>query len=702
MTMLDHSAHIETDFADDFDVRAEACAELQRILIEAPVDTRNALASFAAAGDEHQQRVIQANELTVRLVAPAGSGKTQTVVHRVLSRIRDGIKPSRIVVLTFDNSASSSLKSKLDEELTRLGTDVKGLTVSTLNAYGYGLLREHFNAEYRPIAADWRTRRLIRECRKKLREVSAERAALLPGNLEDRFYLAVFSVFKNQIFDPRALQPQTVADFMLAHPTEMPFFEPGLTGEAIKKVIQGVIWLYQRYNTRLSEENMLDFDDQKLRAYRCLTEQPGVLEALQNRYSEVIVDEFQDINRLDFEFIKALASKATLVVTGDDDQAIYGFRGCTPEYIIELEKHLERTVTPYELKINYRSPPNIVEHAAKLISHNTWRIAKQPVAHQTTPSQIKVVSSLGAANESKWIVDMIHRLRHENATLEWANFAVLYRTNAQSLAPQIDFVLNDIPYHVRKDDNIMENEALEKLLGTLRLKLALDEKEEPTPRDCLLTTQAYFRFLTGDDIRRVSALLGHSTLPFGDLVAARDFAEAVPRSGAGNFAAAVADLIAAPSLMNTLDVLAQKFKGLRAMIGSLDDVLEEKVPLGEIYEIAANFKGDSAEFVATLERALGRARAIGAGNNDDGVALRTYFKSKGLQWHTVFLISCNDGVIPHKRSIQDPRKLEEERRLFYVAMTRASANLVISYVKNVAKGSVAPSRFITEAGLPLS
>lgn len=699
--MIDTGAptHIESAFSDDFEVRPEAAAELQRLLAAVPVDTRNALAQFVAVGDEHQQKVIAAADVTVRLVAPAGSGKTQTVVHRVLSRVRAGIKPSRIVVLTFDNAAAGSLRTKLGEELTRLSADVRGLTISTLNAYGYGLLREYFAAEYQPIAPEWRPRRLIRECRTKLKEVSPERAALLPGNLEDRFYLAVFSVFKNQIFDPRAAHAQVIADFMLARPTEMPFFEPGVAAEDIKKVIQAVIWLYQRYDQRLTAEKIIDFDDQKLRAYRCLVAEPGVLAALQSRYSEVIVDEFQDINRLDFEFIKAVAAKATLVVTGDDDQAIYGFRGCTPDYIIDLEKHLGRAVTGYELRINYRCPPNIVEHADKLIRHNTRRIAKHPVAHQTTPSQIKVVSSLGAAAESNWIVDMIRRLRQQNGTLEWSDFAVLYRTNAQSLAPQIDFVLGDIPYHVRKEDNILENEALEKLLGTLRAQLALADGNQPTARDALLTTQAYFRYMTGDDVHRAQALFARGIDDFVELVSSDEFTSAVPRSGGSNFAAVLYELIGTDSLMGSLEVLAAKFKGLRAMIGSLEDVLDEKVPLGEIYEIAANFAGNPAEFVRTLERALTRAKAIGAGRNEQGVALRTYFRSKGLQWHTVFLISCNDGVIPHVRSLDELRKLEEERRLFYVAMTRASANLVISYVKNVANGKVAPSRFLHEAGL---
>jgi DNA helicase-2/ATP-dependent DNA helicase PcrA len=699
MKTVTQSDHIEPPFSDDFELRPDAYEALRSALRETSIDTRDALAKFVPQGDEHQQRVIDATESTVRLVAPAGSGKTQTVIHRVLSRIRDGLKASRILVLTFDRAAASSLQTKLDEELGRLQAEVHGLTISTLNAYGLAILREHFPSEAKPIVPDWRARRLVRECRAKLNEVSAERAALLPSNLADRLYLDVFSVFKNQLFDPRALNAQALADFIVERPTEMPFFEHEVSPLAAKKIVQAVLWLYQRYDSRLSEEGVIDFDDQKLRAFRSLTEQPGLLTALQSRYGEVIVDEFQDINRLDFEFIKAIASKATLVVTGDDDQAIYGFRGCSPDYIIDLEQHLGRTVTAHELKVNYRCPPNLVEHADRLIQHNTRRIPKAPTAHRTTPSQVKVVSSLGAGLEAKWIVELIKRIKHENATLDWSDFAVLYRTNAQSLAPQVEFILGDVPYDVRSEDNILANEELEKLLGAFRLKFAVAGRSAPRAADAVLTTQAYFRYLKADDLARATALFEAGTTSFLELISSARFATAVPRAAKANFRAGVEQFIAAPTLTTSLDVLSQKFAGLRGMIGSLEDVLAEKVPLGEIYEIAMNFRGDADEFVGTIARALERARAIGAGRNEQGVALRTYFRSKGLQWHTVILIGCNDGVIPHQRSLGDRRKLEEERRLFYVAMTRAEANLVVSYVKNVAKGAVAPSRFLREAGL---
>jgi DNA helicase-2/ATP-dependent DNA helicase PcrA len=135
------------------------------------------------------------------------------------------------------------------------------------------------------------------------------------------------------------------------------------------------------------------------------------------------LDEFQDINELDFAFVSLVAQKARLVITGDDDQAIYGFRGCTPQYIIELEKHLGRDVESFELKRNYRCPRNIVDHATRLIRHNQWRIEKDPIAHRSDDASIKVIESTTATAEAKMIATSIERVRRRNKNLRYSDFA---------------------------------------------------------------------------------------------------------------------------------------------------------------------------------------------------------------------------------------------------------------------------------------
>ncbi len=271
-------------------------------------------------------------------------------------------------------------------------------------------------------------------------------------------------------------------------------------------------------------------------------------------------------------------------------------------------------------------------------------------------------------------MSFIQKVRRTNSNLPFKDIAVLYRTNAQSLPLQIEFILNDIPYYVRDQDNILSNEVLERLLGFLRLKLQVLERRQPSVKDSMLTLHAYFRYIDGATNQRLENLFNKEPNLF-EMLASDGLQKAAPWIAESNVARSVRDAIDAGSLMDTLGVIAKRFKGVRGMVGNLEDAIDDHLPLGEVYELAANFGGNTNEFVMTIESALERARQAGAGKDKErGLALLTYFKSKGLQWHTVILTTCNEGLIPHKRA-----PLEDERRLFYVAMTRASSNLLISY-----------------------
>lgn len=173
---------------------------------------------------------------------------------------------------------------------------------------------------------------------------------------------------------------------------------------------------------------------------------PDLKQRLQRKFTEIIVDEFQDINHLDFALVQLLSEQSALVATGDDDQAIYGFRGCSPYYIINLQHSIGREVTPFELSINYRNPANLVRHANQLIRYNVNRIPKRPIAARSDRAEIKVVGTVSAGLEAKFIVSFIRKVRRANNNLPFKDLAVLYRTNAQSLPLQVEFILNDLPY----------------------------------------------------------------------------------------------------------------------------------------------------------------------------------------------------------------------------------------------------------------
>jgi DNA helicase-2/ATP-dependent DNA helicase PcrA len=686
---------LNDEFAD-FDVREELERQLEERLTTADIDARPALRSFEPSADEDQLSLIHHEGEIIRLVAPAGSGKTQTIINRVLHLGKKGTKPERILCLTFDNSAAKALRDKIAEQLANHQSVAHNqFQISTLNAFGYRLLREYFPEEAKPIIEHNRIWRLVKEAREELASTAQGRIRhdALPSGLKNRFYSEFFGFLKNSLFDPRNTSPQAFADFMLAEKTAEVFFQPNSSNDHKKLVIQAVLWLHKAYDERLQRAGRIDFDDQKLRSLCCLQASAGTLGMVQRRYDEILVDEFQDINRLDFALINLIAAKCRLVVTGDDDQAIYGFRGCSPSYIIDLAKHLGRDIHSVELRRNYRCPRNVVDHASRLIRNNTWRLEKRPIAVRADDASIKVVESTTATAEAKMIATAIERVKKRNAGLRYSDFSVLYRTNAQSLPIQLQFILRNIPYYVREQDNILYNDELEKLLGVLRVKLAVQRGAPANPHDAVLTLKAYFQWFDDRLSSRIEECFSRST-GFFETLRSSPFLRILPKARDSHLVEVMLDVVAAPSLFKTLDILAKSFKGLRGMIGSLEDVVDGGVPLGEVYELAASFRGRVDAFVDTVDGALRQAKEANAGHEEGGVALATYFKAKGLQWHTVILTSCNQGLIPHKRA-----PLEEERKLFYVALTRASSNLIVSYLKSSCKTKVSPSCFLAEAGL---
>jgi DNA helicase-2/ATP-dependent DNA helicase PcrA len=316
------------------------------------------------------------------------------------------------------------------------------------------------------------------------------------------------------------------------------------------------------------------------------------------------------------------------------------------------------------------------------------------VAQRKEPAAIKVISTLSAGLEAKLVVSYIRRVLQATPGLLFRDIGVLYRTNAQSLPLQVEFILNDIPYYVREEDNLLENRLLARLLATLRVKLALSAGQQPSPQDSVGIVQSFFSTVTPEESAAMLTLLT-TNARFFEALNSEAFYTIIPKARAGSLVSAIHELLRTRTLMESLDFLAKNFNGLAGMVGSLEDVVAERTPLGEVYELAANFAGKTDDFVRMLERAVDRARQTKAGTNrEGGVALLTYLRAKGMQWHTVILTTCNEGLLPHRRA-----SIEDERRLFYVAITRASSNLLLSYVKSSCRTSLEPTRFLREAGL---
>jgi len=353
------------------------------------------------------------------MVAPAGSGKTQTIVERVLGRIAEGVPPSRILVLTFDRAARRSLLERLGARSREREIDAATCTVSTLNAFGASLLRRHAPQEAREVVDEARADVLLA---KACTELGA------PAELAGRGALVreLFSLLKNALHDPRTGCERTFARFLSRDPvasermTELGADVPCADPETIAA-------LFAATEREMRRARVLDFDDQKLRAL-ALLDRSDLRARVESHWAEVVVDEFQDINRLDFELVRRLAARAHLVVTGDDDQAIYGFRGCSSEFIVGLADLLGREVDSYELAINYRNPPNLLAHAVRLVRRNRGRIPKSPVAARTDEARVTVAATGGSEAEA---AGLAHRARKAiEGGRRPEELAVLCRTNA--------------------------------------------------------------------------------------------------------------------------------------------------------------------------------------------------------------------------------------------------------------------------------
>jgi DNA helicase II / ATP-dependent DNA helicase PcrA len=338
--------------------------------------------------------------------------------------------------------------------------------------------------------------------------------------------------------------------------------------------------------------------------------------------------------------------------------------------------------------------------ASRLIAHNTRRVPKAHAASRADAADVRVWHCVNAGSEAQIIARFVRRLYAEQADrgFRYKDVAILTRMNSQSLPLQIALILEEVPYHCRREENVLLSGTMEKLLGLIGLHLRL--RADPGHRDfedTRLLSDSFFRYQRREAVEefhrlvearggyRQAAPLADRHLEFRRPLTVRDFARAV----------AALDQKASPATL--VERISTSFKHLGGLVGSLDEAIDNALPLGEFADIASRFRGDVQQFHELLTTLLERVRGglfFEREGEGDAVNLLTYFRAKGRQWHTVIVPGANQKVIPHARA-----DVESERRLFYVATTRATANLVFSYVRQAVRSKVEPSQFLAELGL---
>lgn len=631
-------------------------------------DSSHRQIDYAKELNQEQLEVVLHGDGPCLVLAGAGSGKTRTVTYRVAYLLEHGVDPSSILLLTFTNKASREMLERVSR---LLGGEARGIWGGTFHSVANRLLRSNANhIGYPPgftILDQEDARALIKAVLKDLQIDPKAR----------RFPSA--AVVQDLISYSRNVMQPLAEVLEIKHPNFL-----SLAGE-----IEEVARLY---DARKRAGQSMDFDD-LLVNWLALVEHPQIGEAMSRRFQYVLVDEYQDTNALQSRIVKGIAQvHKNVLVVGDDAQSIYAFRGADVKNILNFPDRWEDAKI-FKLLTNYRSVPEILELANDSLSHNIDQFEKELVGVRPNGKKPLVVPTASARQEAQYIAEQILALRAEGVAL--GNMAVLFRSSAHSQALEFELVKRDIPYEYRGGMKFFGRAHIKDVLAHLRVI--------QNPHD----ESAWLRVLNiqqGIGATTASTLAAQAhTFPDTQQIIEADLTGLLPARAKGGWDALTSSLRQA--LVHPTDPGAM----IEAIIASpYQEYLEREYPdfrdrledLEQLEQFAQNYK-DLASFLADIslydDVVAGQERA--GGGDEEHMVLSTIHQAKGLEWDTVFVIHLADNAFPSSRALDQEDGLEEERRLFYVAVTRARQRLFLTYPMTTGYDALMfnrPSTFLEE------
>jgi len=621
------------------------------------------------------------------VLAGAGSGKTRVLTHRIgwLMQV-EHVPPWAILAVTFTNKAAGEMRGRLDS-LIPGGT--QGLTVGTFHGIAHRLLRRHWREAGLPegfqiLDADDQ-QRLVKRV---IAGLGLDEAKFPP-----RQATWTINGWKDEGRRPDAIEHRD-------HP-----------------VTHTLVRIYQAYEDACRRAGLVDFAELLLRAHELWLQHPAVLEHYQNRWRHLLIDEFQDTNALQYAWIRVLAGGTGKVfAVGDDDQSIYGWRGARVENMQQFLKDFPGART-IKLEQNYRSTATILKAANQVIARNGSRLGKQLWTAGGEGERIALYAAYNEQDEARFVIERIREYIAEHGSAK--DCAILYRSNAQSRNFEEQLTQRNIPYRVYGGQRFFERAEIKDALAYLRLtanrhddasferavntpprgigERTLDVLRRRARHDGSSLWEAALAELAGNELagRAKNAVKGFLALIDG---MARDFKPAPPQ-GEGNQALPLAERI---DHVLTHTGLRDHYE--RDSRGNGEARIEN---LDELVNVASRFERTQEDIDAGLDElaAFLSHAALEAGEGqgadwDDCVQLMTLHSAKGLEFPLVFLVGLEEGLFPSQRSTEDEGRLEEERRLAYVGITRARERLVISYAESRRMHGTEmlarPSRFLAE------
>lgn len=631
--------------------------------------------------NDNQKEAALCTEGPLLILAGAGSGKTRVITNRIAYLIEScGVNPWNILAITFTNKAAGEMRQRVDD---MVGYGSESIWVATFHSTCVRILRRYIDK----IGYDNNFTIYDTDDQKTVMKSICKRLQLDTKQIPERSYLSAISHAKEEMMTAHDMMLDAMGDFGM----------------------QQIARVYAEYEKELKKSNALDFDDLLLKTVELFTAWPDILENYQERFRYIMVDEYQDTNTVQFEFIRLLASKyRNICVVGDDDQSIYKFRGANIRNILDFEK-VYPDAKVVKLEQNYRSTQNILDAANAVIKNNVGRKDKSLWTDKGGGSRIHFRQCESGYEEAEFVSDSILRSKREGK-YDYRDCAVLYRTNAQARLLEEQLIYNGIPYDVVGGVNFYARREIKDILAYLK---TIDNARDDVAVRRIINVPK--RGIGATTINRVQEYASENEITFYE---ALKRAEDIP--GVGRSAAKLKPFVDMIQVFRsklpyiTLEELVRDVLDTTEYIDKMEaddkeDALQREENIEELINKVIAYEdehGDEEMEEATLSGFLEEVALVAdidsVSSDNNKVLLMTLHSAKGLEFPNVFITGLEDGLFPGYMSItaDDPTEMEEERRLCYVGITRAKDELTITCARQrMIRGEIqynAPSRFIRE------